>query len=201
MIVWTVGAAVGVAQASLADRLSGPVFRSLRGLDRRSYLALGVRRKWRPPAPIANRGDIENGLMTLHAITWTIGETKFKTNYKHKLDHRDATPGKSQWTIPEISERQSFTDAMVNSWVADGWGWGIHAPGGALAMLGVDRDHKTQVFFARFDHDAGEWHGYPVNYKIPQQKPPGQVLRAWLAKTFIAKAQMRKIVKGQPCRI
>ncbi len=138
--------------------------------------------------------------MTIYAINWTVGANSFSTNYKHKLDHRDATPGKSQWIISEVAERQSFADAMANTWVANGWGWGIHAPGGAVAILGVDRDHTTQVFISRFDHAAGEWHGYPVNYKIPQQKPPATVLRDWLRKAFLGKAQVRKIVKGQPCR-
>lgn len=138
--------------------------------------------------------------MTLYPIIWKVEDEAKEASYKHKSDHRDGTPGKSQWTISEAAERQSFLDTMINNWIEQGWGWGIHTPGGVVAILGVDRDHSTEVFISRFDYNSGEWHGYPVNYKNVQQRPPGAVLRDWVAKTFLAKAQMRKIVKGQPCR-
>ena len=139
--------------------------------------------------------------MTLHAIDWKVGTYPHTASYKHKSDHRDGTPGKSQWTVSEAAERESFKDAMVNQWIKSGWGWGVHVPDGELAMLGVDRDHVSEVFISRFDFAADEWHGYPVDYRKPQQKPPGTVLLSWVAKAYLGKAQMRKIVKGQPCRI
>lgn len=139
--------------------------------------------------------------MTIYKIFWTIDGDDQSTNYKHKSDHRDRTRGKSQWGVSEAAERTSFTDAMTNAWVSGDWAWGVHAPSGKVEMLGVDRDHQTELFLSRFDQGAGEWHGYPVNYKEPQQKPPGTILLAWVNKSILGKSQMRKIVKSQPCRI
>lgn len=139
--------------------------------------------------------------MTTHQISWNALGITNSTKYKHKSDHRNGMSGKSQWKVTEAEERQSFTQVMVNQWVSGTWGWGVHAPSGRIQMLGVDRDHVTQLFLSRFDHGAGEWHGYPVNYKEPQQKPPGNILKAWVESDLLGKAQMRKIVKSQPCRI
>lgn len=60
----------------------------------------------------------------------------------------------------------------------------------------------TQVLVARFDeHADDEWHGYPCNYKEPQQRPPTEVLNDWLKKELLPRAKIRKIASGQRCAI
>ncbi|MBS1073764.1 hypothetical protein JK176_02570 [Gluconobacter sp. Dm-73] len=139
--------------------------------------------------------------MTIYKICWNIGEKEISTNYKPKSDHRDNTHGKSQWTISLPEEVKIFTLAMGNKWISDKWGWGIYTNAGQVAVLGVDKDHKTTLFLSRFDENAGEWHGYPVNYKEKQQKPPSIILLDWVDQNIITKVQMRRIVRSQPCRI
>lgn len=122
--------------------------------------------------------------------------------YGHKSDHRDKTGGKAQWTVSELEERNVFKLAMSNQWKERKFAWSIHRPAGSVAMLGVDRDHTTQVFIAKFDeHEPSAWHGYPCNYKAPQQRPPSSILHDWLNQGILSAAKIRKITSGQRCAI
>ncbi|WP_298273851.1 hypothetical protein [uncultured Bradyrhizobium sp.] len=118
------------------------------------------------------------------------------------MDHRDGTPGKAQWKIGLSEERGIFQVAMASQWIESKFAWSLYQSAGSVAHLGVDRDHVTQVFVARFDeHADDEWHGYPCNYKKPQQRPPTDVLNDWLKKALLSPAKIRKIASGQRCVI
>ena len=123
-------------------------------------------------------------------------------SYGHKPDHRDNTRGKAQWLIKEADERAIFTTAMANCWTEKKFAWSLYRPQGQVAVLGVDRDHQTEVFIARFDeHSTAAWHGYPCNHKEPQQRPPPSVLNDWLNQRIFSAAKIRKITWGQRCAI
>ncbi len=141
-------------------------------------------------------------IMSAIEITWKSGNDTVTVAYCHKGDHRNAAPGKSQWDISKKDERTCFTDAMRAGWTRQKFAWGLHLQGGTVSILGRDRDHKTPSFIARFDeHAEAEWHGYPVDHRKMQQRPPGEIVREWFDRSLISKAQTRKIVCGQPCRI
>jgi len=44
-------------------------------------------------------------------------------HYIHKSDHRNGSPRKSQWTIPEDQERRVFSDAYSQGWYEGTVGW------------------------------------------------------------------------------
>lgn len=145
--------------------------------------------------------------MTLHPIRYNTAQnpppaSPSVVHYFHKMDHRDRTPGKAQWKIGLPEERNIFQAAMASQWTESKFAWSLYQLAGSVAHLGVDRDHVTQVLVARFDeHADDEWHGYPCNYKEPQQRPPTEVLNDWLKKELLPRAKIRKIASGQRCAI
>lgn len=145
--------------------------------------------------------------MHLHDIAFrskdhTPADPDTTVQYGHKADHRDKTPGKAQWRILPPEERDVFKMAMTNQWTERKFAWSLYRPAGSVSNLGVDRDHTTDLFIAKFDeHAAPAWHGYPCNYKEPQQRPPEAVLNDWLMQKFLPPAKIRKIASGQRCGI
>ncbi|MGF1629500.1 MAG: hypothetical protein ACFCUT_08525 [Kiloniellaceae bacterium] len=130
------------------------------------------------------------------------GDPDSKVGYSHKPDHRDWTRGKSQWQIDLSAECSIFTDAMTHRWRSGKFAWGLFRQTEKVRYLGVDRDHETAVFIARFDeHSPDQWHGYPVNHKQCQQRPPEGVLFDWMTKKFLSAPKVRKIASGQRCAI
>jgi hypothetical protein len=122
--------------------------------------------------------------------------------YVHKMDHRDKTKGKAQWRIQTSEERDVFQTAMMNQWIEKKFAWSLYRPSGIVMKLGVDRDHATELFIAKFDeHQVAAWHGYPCNHKEPQQRPPGDILADWLSQGVLPAAKIRKIASGQRCAI
>lgn len=75
---------------------------------------------------------------------------------------------------------------------------------GSLNYLGVIHDRNIDVFIAKFvtDKNHNTWHGYPADYQLKAQDiPAGSILLKWEEQNLITKAKMRKIMRGQPCRI
>jgi hypothetical protein len=121
--------------------------------------------------------------------------------YQHSEKHRDGNPGKSQWTISRKEEALSFEKACGANWTNGNCGWGIHIVADEIAYLGRDRD-AGDVFLAKYDnHALGQWHGYPCDYRIDNQRPTGDILQSWVEEGFLKLAKMRKIVRGQRCAI
>lgn len=130
------------------------------------------------------------------------GAAECLVSYVHKMDHRDKTRGKAQWGIPMPEERDVFRAAMENQWIERKFAWSLYRRSGLVMKLGVDRDHSTELFIAKFDeHQVAAWHGYPCNHKEPQQRPPVGVLADWLAQGILPAAKIRKIASGQRCAI
>lgn len=121
--------------------------------------------------------------------------------YQHSEKHRDGNLGKSQWTISKKDEALSFESSCAANWTSGKSAWGIHLVAKEIAYLGRDRD-AGNVFLAKFDNHAMEqWHGYPCDYRIDNQRPTGDILQSWVKKGFLKLAKMRKITKGQRCAI
>lgn len=123
-------------------------------------------------------------------------------SYRPNNRHRDRTPGKSQWTIPEVDELACFTLATAQGWCLADVGWGLHCPNTDPQYLGVAQDHHTEVFLAKFVNGAGEWHGYPADHqRKPQDIPLESILNSWMTRQLLSPAKVRKIVRGQPCTL
>jgi hypothetical protein len=124
--------------------------------------------------------------------------------YVSHPDHRNDATHKSQWSISEPEERNSFTGALEAGWQVDNKAWGFHFANGALAYLGVAEDHVTQLLMAKFvdGTNRAQWHGYPADHQAKNQdRPPLELQRAWIKARVLRRAQVRKLAKGQPCAL
>lgn len=125
------------------------------------------------------------------------GEYDYVPNKKH----RNKTPKASQWRISQSLEIASFSQSIGEGWLDGNYSWGLHQVSGSCQYLGVDRDHITRVFIARFEAKAtpAVWHGYPVNYAF--ERPPESVTKNWLSSGALAAAKVRKIIQGKRCSL
>jgi hypothetical protein len=121
--------------------------------------------------------------------------------------HRDGRPAKSQWTISIAEELASFDHAGREDWLMPPEeptvGWGLHCVEGSPCVLGVAVDRSRDFIIAKFVTSNGsDWHGYPADHQSnPQDIPLEAVLASWLQGSLFSAAKVRKIVRGQPCRI
>ena len=118
--------------------------------------------------------------------------------------HRDGARGKSQWRISRDDETGCFDRARANRWLVEveRVGWGLHLPAGKPDYLGVARDHETKVFVAKFTEDQDVWHGYPADHRRNHRDiPVDDVLAGWMREGLLKPAKIRKIGRGQPCRL
>lgn len=122
--------------------------------------------------------------------------------YQVHPPHRNGSPQKSQWTIPEEDETACFDAATAMNWLVGDAGWGLHIVNTSPTWLGTCID-GTRSFVAKFvgNVSTNVWHGYPADHRKPQDVPADEVLRAWLAQGRLGKAKIRKLAKGQPCRL
>ena len=124
------------------------------------------------------------------------------TIYSHDPQHRNQTPGKSQWSISRQDESACFAVAHSMGWIDGEKGWGLHCLNGALQYLGFGQDHTTRVFMAKFVGHQDTWHGYPADHQRNQQDIPSEPVRKiWLHDGVLTAPKIRKITKGQPCRL
>lgn len=124
--------------------------------------------------------------------------------YTVKVDHRNNSRQKSQWTIAEQEERNCFHTMFNSNWYVSFDGWGLYIDNQKISYLGVGVDRSMKLFIAKFidSNQNGLWHGYPANYIINQQDtPPEEILLDWVDKKYINMAKLRKINRNQPCRI
>ena len=125
-------------------------------------------------------------------------------DYTIKLDHRNKTKEKSQWTVSHQDEVSIFIDAYTRTWVSEDNAWGVFFSNGNLDYLGVAQDHVTQIFIAKFVNDVihNNWHGYPANYQIHSQDIPEEsILKNWLDNDILPKSKINKIARGKPCKL
>lgn len=120
-------------------------------------------------------------------------------------DHRNRSPEKSQWSIDPPREFQVFQCSKQRGWLSRGSsGWGLHIPNGSPEILGVAVDHRTPVFVAKFVRDPSfaQWHGYPASHQDRSgDVPDHDVLADWERSGLLGPAKVRKILRGQPCRL
>lgn len=122
--------------------------------------------------------------------------------YLSNSQHRNRTKGKSQWSISLAQEFTCFNTTHANQWIENNNGWGLHYSEGVLDYLGLAQDHITQVFIAKFVGNQGTWHGYPADHRQNRQDiPAGRILAIWMKANVLSPAKIRKIMKGQPCRL
>ena len=129
-------------------------------------------------------------------------------SYIHKKDHRDNTPEKSQWTISELEERDCFEFSLRNNWnTPDCVSWGLYFDHtGNVGYLGKSASKeadKQNLFLAKFvdSNKNNLWHGYPANHTKNQDRPPEQILNNWMKEKYFSVAKIRKISKGQKCKL
>lgn len=141
----------------------------------------------------------------------------YDCTYSPYQKHRDGTGSKSQWKaiITEDIEFRLFKEALQNDWVRqesfkyknkkysrllspNGRGWGLYVVNNSLEELGVLENRKISVRVCIFEEgNAKLWHGYPADFKKPQDKPLDHVLKKWHDAKFITKATMSKIKGGK----
>ena len=122
--------------------------------------------------------------------------------YAPNPQHRNKTKGKSQWSISRAQEVACFDTTHANQWVENNNGWGLHYSAGVPDYLGLAQDHTTRVFIAKFVGNQGIWHGYPADHQQNQQDiPTERILAIWMKTNVLRPAKIRKIMKGQPCRL
>ena len=122
--------------------------------------------------------------------------------YSPNPQHRNGTWGKSQWLISLADEFGCFNTAHANDWIENDTGWGLYLSNEVPNYLGLAQDHITKVFIAKFVGDQGIWHGYPADHQQNHQDiPTEQVLMRWMEANLFSPAKVRKIVRGQPCRL
>jgi hypothetical protein len=123
-------------------------------------------------------------------------------DYQPNAAHRTTGSRRSQWTISIPEEKTCFLRSIENLWLLQDVGWGLHYPAGAPEYLGVAEDQETLLFIARFVGKSGAWHGYPADHQRNfQDIPDDRILRHWLELKLLAAAKIRKITRGQPCRL
>jgi len=144
--------------------------------------------------------DLNQAFLVWRGITYT---------YIHKKDHRDKTPEKSQWTISELEEQSCFVHGIQKNWnnKSKFVSWGLHLDHlGKVVYLGITAPNEPEaqeLFFAKFIDSSKNncWHGYPANHRKQQDIPPEEVLNDWMENKYLPPAKIRKILKGQPCKL
>ena len=127
--------------------------------------------------------------------------------YIHKMDHRDGTAKKSQWIISEEDERICFTRAYGVWHDSNYTCWGLHFDGGLASYLGISKasaSGQNYLFVAKFidSNQNSRWHGYPADHVSNQQDIPSPtVLKNWLDSELLRPSIIRKLSKGQKCRL
>lgn len=106
-------------------------------------------------------------------------------------------------------ERGCFINAMKSCWNLPMYnGWGLYFENGQVAYVGVtasDEPEERELFIAKFvDSDKNDrWHGYPADPcgEKKQDIPPEKILNTWLQAGHLRPQVIRKITKGQKCRL
>lgn len=127
--------------------------------------------------------------------------------YIHKVDHRNGSSQKSQWKISDSAERKCFKRGFTLLRCNDHSCWGLHFRNKIVSYLGVTKSaapEKRKLFVAKFidSNENNKWHGYPADHVLNQQDiPPENVLRIWLENQYLRPAIIRKLSKGQKCKL
>lgn len=127
--------------------------------------------------------------------------------YIHKLDHRNSSVVKSQWIISDLAERTCFQQAYDSCRSTTNICWGLHFDNNKVAYLGKSKSSAAEIrnlFIAKFidSNENSRWHGYPADPFLNRQDlPPEVILQFWLQSRYLHPATIRKLSKGQKCKL
>lgn len=136
--------------------------------------------------------------------TLPCADRESKMEYFHKPDHRDGTPRKSQWTVPKVAEEAIFRHSCSQRWWTDDAAWGLFRPNGVIEYLGVSAldPGPADPLVVGFFEIAEPCHGYPSRCTPgDRDQIPTAVARAWLEQQVLSPAKIRKLRRGQRCRL
>lgn len=125
--------------------------------------------------------------------------------YNLKLDHRNDSRQKSQWTISHIEEFEVFILGFKNEWTNPNQDtiWSICRN---LSVLGCESQNnihtgskQKNLIVAKFTKDLQHiWHGYPISsYSQNDANIPIPVINAWDSCGIFPKSQFQKWKKGK----
>lgn len=125
--------------------------------------------------------------------------------YVVKIDHRDGTTIKSQWTVPVKDEHRAFGIMLAADWTCDTVGWSLHIVDGKAQYLGRsahDLGRPARMLFIAFYVIQPICHGYPSDpQRSKREAPPDRVRNAWLQGKYLRAVTIRKLGRGQPCKL
>jgi len=125
---------------------------------------------------------------------WNRWTTRSGDEYECVPAHRNGSPGKSQWAIPQSTEAEIFESSPTGVVELDDHRWGLHAQEGVLQTVGTKNE-----FLCHFLGDAGTagvpWHGFPAS-RWPYDRPPADLLNLWVDEQLLNRATRRKLMQG-----
>jgi hypothetical protein len=110
---------------------------------------------------------------------------------------------KSHWSITNEEQLKCFEKSLINNWLSDFRGWGLHIINNQINPLGYSKQGE-QLKIAKFvdSYKSSKWHGYPADYRNNiQDRPSSDILRSWVNNNIIQKHQMSKIRSGKKCAL
>jgi hypothetical protein len=157
-----------------------------------------------------------HGLLGAPILRWVMGSGNRETpslvsdkmiqgySYTSKPDHRDGTPEKSQWYIGLNDEFTSFDKCVSEKWIRGQMGWGLHIVDDEACNVGISAANHgpPRDLFMIFFSIAPTCHGYPSDpQRSRREMPPDDIRAAWLTKQYLRRSVVRKLGRGQPCKL
>jgi len=127
---------------------------------------------------------------------YTIGTNNETYNFV-KYHHQIKNPKKSWWIISLTKEADLFEDMTKNKYISNAGdrGYNVKCIGNKLELIGTDIT-RQDLQLAKYIFNKINWHGYPANHKINQDRPEDEVMEKFL-NNGLNPSIYRKIKKGQ----
>ncbi|MCI0449510.1 MAG: hypothetical protein L0Y79_06965 [Chlorobi bacterium] len=104
-----------------------------------------------------------------------------------------------------VDEVECFRLCFRRNWHNGIVGWGLKPNGSSFDVVGrnaLNDELKLAKFVNNVVTNNHNWHGYPADYRNnPQDRPMTWILLLWRNNNIITKTHMRRIKKGQECRL
>lgn len=129
----------------------------------------------------------------------TIGSYTYILSDQHR---NRQNRNKSQWTINEVEEVNSFELMILkNYWVIDNnKGWSLHRENNSENYILGSSTENDSLQIAKFVDSSNNknWHGYPVDYrKSVHDRPHISILEDWVNQGIIKKKDKARILLGK----
>ncbi len=131
---------------------------------------------------------------------------QYPVRYAVHPHHRNNNPQKAQWNITVAQEIGVFGSSFDSGWLISevgqgkqqvGWGLFIHQ--NRVKCVGKLIDRSKMATYAKFLGINDEWHGFPADYNRNFDKPTLAIHSSWLQ--HMGEAKVRKIIRGEPCKL